>query len=288
MIASVQTQRPTRESHPLQTPGELALELTGRDYISYSAISTYQRCPLRYRFAYVEGLAPEFVSSSLAFGRAVHAAVEHHWRSLFEDQPPPPIDELVTTYDAAWSDHATTPIRFANGESVDSLRSLAQRLLQAFLDSPLSKLDTSIVGIEEEFRAPVIPDCPDLLGRIDLIAVDDNALRLVDFKTSRARWTETQVEEAAPQMLLYSDLARPVAEAYGNLPIRLEWIVATKTKDPSITLHTLEVDPRRVVWTKAAFQYVWQAIAAGHFYPSPSAMNCATCPYAEACRQWEG
>jgi len=26
----------------------IALDITGRDYVSYSAISTYQRCPLRY------------------------------------------------------------------------------------------------------------------------------------------------------------------------------------------------------------------------------------------------
>ena len=27
---------------------------------------------------------------------------------------------------------------------------------------------------------------------------------------------------------------------------------------------------------------------AGDFYPSPSQMNCATCPYREACRSWRG
>ena len=27
-----------------------------RDYISHSAITTYQQCPLRYRFKYVDGL----------------------------------------------------------------------------------------------------------------------------------------------------------------------------------------------------------------------------------------
>jgi hypothetical protein len=31
-------------------PNEVAERLTGRDYVSFSAISTYQSCPLRYFF----------------------------------------------------------------------------------------------------------------------------------------------------------------------------------------------------------------------------------------------
>ena len=38
-------------------PNEQARQLTGRDYLSYSAISTYQKCPLRYYFIYVAGSA---------------------------------------------------------------------------------------------------------------------------------------------------------------------------------------------------------------------------------------
>ena len=49
---------------PALRPGEIAKQLTGRDYLSYSAISTYQRCPLKYLFAYVIGAAPEFQSAT--------------------------------------------------------------------------------------------------------------------------------------------------------------------------------------------------------------------------------
>ena len=32
------------------SPNRRALELTGRDYVSFSALSTYQRCPLQHHF----------------------------------------------------------------------------------------------------------------------------------------------------------------------------------------------------------------------------------------------
>ena len=53
-----------------------------RDYISYSAVTTYQACPLRYYFRYVAGLPERTVSSSLVFGSAVHRAVELHFNEL--------------------------------------------------------------------------------------------------------------------------------------------------------------------------------------------------------------
>lgn len=46
-----------------------------RDYLSYSAVRTFQSCPLKYRFRYVDGLHEDSVSSSLIFGSAIHAAV---------------------------------------------------------------------------------------------------------------------------------------------------------------------------------------------------------------------
>ena len=137
----------------------------------------------------------------------------------------------MAAYERAWRSNATVEVKFGKNESEVSLKDLAHRMLAAFLANPLSHLDSTVLGIEEELRAPLIPGCPDLLGRIDLITVTDGTVRLIDFKTSRAKWGDAKVEEAAPQMLLYSQLVSPIAEAYGDLPIQLEWIVATKTKE---------------------------------------------------------
>jgi ATP-dependent helicase/DNAse subunit B len=52
-------------------PNQVAKQLTGRDYISYSAISTYQACPLKWHFRYVLGLSEKTVSSALVFGSAI-------------------------------------------------------------------------------------------------------------------------------------------------------------------------------------------------------------------------
>jgi hypothetical protein len=278
---------PKTTSHA--SPNAIAKQLTGRGYLSHSAISTYQRCPLKYFFAYVIGAQPEFKSSSLIFGGAIHAAIEHHFRCLLEGDSTPPLDELLASFDRAWSQDATMPIRYGKNESAESLRDLAERMLAAFQAHEVSNLDTStrLIGVEEELRGPIIADCPDILGRLDLVAADQATLRITDFKTSRSKWNATQVEDAMPQQLLYTDLVRPLADALDCKTIEIAWIVITKAKQPVVEQHTLVPDPKRIARVKAIVRRVWHAIRNEHFYPSPSAMNCSTCPHLTACRKWE-
>ena len=120
-----------------------------------------------------------------------------------------------------------------------------------------------------------------------MVVLTGNKLRVIDFKTSRSRWTEAKIQEAAPQMLLYAALVRPLAQELGVGEVLLEWSVITKARQPAVEIHTLTPQPKQIARTKAVVQRVWDAIKAGHFYPSPSAMGCATCPYAKPCKQWE-
>jgi ATP-dependent helicase/DNAse subunit B len=73
-----------------------------RDYISHSAITTYQQCPLRYRFKYVDGLPETVVSSALIFGGAIHSALEFHFTELLHGNEPPSLDQLLDAFQEAW------------------------------------------------------------------------------------------------------------------------------------------------------------------------------------------
>jgi putative RecB family exonuclease len=137
--------------------------------------------------------------------------------------------------------------------------------------------------VEEELRGPVIPGCPDILGRVDLIVEMDDALVIADWKTARSRWSQEQVEDSSEQLLLYSELARDFAP---GKPVKLEFVVLTKSKEPMVDRHVLPVIQARADRTKRMVEEVWRAIDAGHFYPAPSAMNCPSCPYRQQCRSW--
>jgi hypothetical protein len=60
----------------------------------------------------------------------------------------------------------------------------------------------------------------------------------------------------------------------------------TKAKEPVVDRHLLPVLPAKVDRTKRVVESVWRAIDAEHFYPTPSPMNCPTCPDRDECRAW--
>ncbi len=267
-------------------PNDAAQQLTGRDYVSFSALALYQRCPLAYKFKYVDGLPEDVISSSLAFGSGIHASVEYHFNELLAGNPAPDHDTLLDAFWESWRGRdQEASIRFSKAEDINTIGQLADRVLLAFRQSDLSEPRGRIIGVEEQLRGELIPSMPDLLARIDLLVITNDALVITDFKTSRSRWKVGQAQDQAEQLLLYSELARQLAP---GKELRLEFAVVTKAKTPIAERHRVEIDRPRINRTKHMVQHVWSAIKAEHFYPAPSPMNCPSCPFRQPCRYWTG
>src|SRR3954454_3496101 len=190
------------------TPGELAEHLTGREYLSFSSISQYQACPLRWYFKYIAGLPEETVSTSLIFGSAIHASLQRHFEELLAGNPPPTVEELLETYHAAWAEREDQKITFTKGDTQATLTDLAARMLKAFQKSDLANPNGTIVAVEEELVGDLVPGCPSLLARLGLVVETKDEILVSDFKTSRSRWSSEQAEDAATQLLLYQNLAQ--------------------------------------------------------------------------------
>jgi putative RecB family exonuclease len=276
---------------PVLTPAstnpanEVAKKLTGRDYLSWSAVSTFRTCPLKYKFRYIDGLPEESVSSALVFGSGIHSAVEQHYQAILSGDPKPDLESLLFAYRTAWLPHEPDAIQFGSSETRASLDALAARMLTAFLNSPTASVQGRFLGVEEEIRGMLVEGMPDLYGRVDLLTEDSDSLVITDIKTSRGKWSQEQVEDSGEQLLLYSHLASEISP---GKKLKTRFLVLTKTKEPVIEEHVRDVDPGNVKRTLAGVERVWRAIESGVFYPAPSNMNCASCGYRAACRAWSG
>ena len=264
---------------------EVAKTLTGRDYISWSAISTFRSCPMKYKFRYIDALPEESFSSALVFGTGIHTAVEQHFQAALSGEEKPDVDRLMFAYRSAWLPHDPDAIQFGGTETRASLDALAAKMLTAFLASPAASVQGRVLGVEEEIRGMLVEGVPDLFGRVDLLTEDSDSLVITDIKTSRGKWGQEQVEDSGEQLLLYSHLASEISP---EKKIATRFLVLTKTKEPVVEEHVREVEPVAVKRTLAGVERVWQAISGGHFYPAPSTMNCASCGYRVACRGWAG
>lgn len=270
---------------PGNPANEIARQLTGRDYISWSAISTFRSCPLKYFFRYVAGLPEESVSAALVFGTGIHAAIESVYRAELAGEAKPDLDALLFAYRSAWLPHDPDKVQFGSTETRNSLDVLAGKMLMAFLASPAASVQGRVLGVEEEIRGTLVEGVPDLYGRIDLVTEDDDRLVLTDFKTSRAKWSPEQADDASEQLVLYSKLAGELAP---GKKLVTRFLVLTKTKEPVIEEHLGEVRPDRVARTLTSVERVWRAIESENFYPAPSPVGCASCGYRLACEGWRG
>lgn len=266
-----------------RVPLRLERPTMSRDYLSFSSISLFQSCPLRWNFRYMLGLPEERVAASLVFGSCLHRAVQHHFEQHLAGQSIPDLDTLLDVYQDHWESYDQQAIRFGKYDNRDTYGRLADRMLRAFLESQFANPYGVVIAVEEELRGPIVPGCPDLLGRLDLIVETSDALVVSDFKTSRNAWGYGKVEASAPQLLLYGELVKDLA---GDKPVRLQFAVITKAKAPSLTLHAVAFNRHSVERTKRIIQRVWRAIESRHYYPNPSPMQCPTCPYRDPCRAW--
>ena len=276
---------PVMEPRSTNPANEVAKKLTGRDYVSWSAISTFRQCPLKYKFRYIDGLPEESVSAALVFGTGIHTAIEQHFQAILSGDPKPDLDALLFAYRSAWLPHDPDAISFGSTETRASLDALASKMLTAFLNSPAASVQGRVLGVEEEIRGMLVEGVPDLFGRVDLLTEDSDSLVITDIKTSRGKWSQEQVEDSGEQLLLYSHLASEISP---GKKITTRFLVLTKTKEPVIEEHVREVEQGNVKRTLAGVERVWSAISAGNFYPAPSVVGCAGCGYRAACRAWAG
>jgi hypothetical protein len=99
-----------------------------------------------------------------------------------------------------------------------------------------------------------------------------------NYRTS-ARDAKRKIEDALPQ------LAKPLAD---GKPVRLRFAVLSKAKVPELVVHDVSVNSHQIEGTKRIVERVWRSIQAGFFFPSPSAINCHSCPYRQPCGAWKG
>src|SRR6185437_7424602 len=95
--------------------------MTNRPHWSYSAISQYLSCPLRFYFQRVIGLPQEKVSSSLVLGSAVHAALAEYHRTVQRDEPTDTSKLHLLLTDSWKQRESGTRIIYRDGESQDGL-----------------------------------------------------------------------------------------------------------------------------------------------------------------------
>ena len=231
--------------------------------LSYSAISTYELCPAKYRFQYEDRL-PTSTSPALSFGDSLHRTLYR-----FHDRPvpeAPSLDELQEMLQGEWvSDGYRDP-----SEEETYLRHARQVLTEYHRDNAADfRIPAAL-----EFRFTIEVEGAQISGVIDRMdRIPGGGYEIIDYKTSRRLPPKQQVDRDL-QLSVYHLAAR---EIWGIEPERLTlyYLLPGERMSTFRTAHDSDELRRRIAT-------VAQRIAAGKFEPRQNPL-CDWCDFQARC-----
>jgi DNA helicase-2/ATP-dependent DNA helicase PcrA len=236
--------------------------------LSYGQISDYLDCPTRYRYAHVIRI-PTPASHQMAYGRALHAAVQAYHRRQLAGQPATR-EELHAELDAAWES-----VGFLTRQHEEARKQAAHEALDRFWEDQQAD-PARPVAVEQEFSVLLGRDR--VRGRYDRVDRDeDGRVVITDYKSADVRDPSTAGRRARESLQL-SIYALAYEAQHGRPPDEL-------------ALHFLESGivgratptPKRLAKATEQVTTVSEGIRAGDFAPNPSPMRCGLCPFREIC-----
>ncbi|HEX6128423.1 MAG TPA: ATP-dependent DNA helicase [Candidatus Limnocylindria bacterium] len=236
--------------------------------LSYGQVSDYLDCPARYRYAHLIRI-PTPASHQMAYGRALHAAVQAFHRRQMAGAPMP-LDQLHAELEGAWES-----VGFLTRRHEEARLEAARQTLTRFWDEQ-QRDPARPTAIEQEFSVSIGRER--VRGRYDRVDRDeDGRIVITDYKSSEVRDPAT-ANRRARESLQLSIYALAHEAQHGRLPDEL-------------ALHFLEsgivggVVPSQKRLEKAAEQVAQagEGIRAGRFKAAPSPMRCGFCPFREIC-----
>ena len=244
----------------------------GKVYLSASKISTYQQCPRKYKWQYIDRIpAPQ--PSFFILGTAMHSGIEylHRGKTLAEA-----LQEAVGRAEAETSneyDHAMTP---------DEIKETACKLITVYAEqsTPLE-----IVKVEDEFK--IEGENVILTGTLDAVErVHSEVLAplgVVELKSAKRAWTQAQVDLQLQASVYAYSLAFPNKI---TVPIEVIYriIVKPTKKDPNGRLQELRTirKPVHYAHLTGTIQQLGKAIQQ-EIFPRHISPACAWCQFRKPC-----
>ena len=253
--------------------------MLGPETISVSQINLYLTCSLKYRFQYIDRLPRLTVPENLAFGSAIHAAIEWLHKERKRGRTPP-LDEVLRVFEADWNAQFVDQPRV---EDEPHLIMKGKELLARYYHEAPDKVRES----ELHFQLPLINpttgevlDLP-LRGVIDLVQEDDT---IDELKTSKKKFAL----EALPDNVQLTAYSYAFEKLYGRPPKELRLINLIRTKNPDIDVQITWREARDYERLFNLGKEVRKGIRNGVFIPNRGCWMCSDCEYLPDCREWNG
>jgi len=259
-----------RKSSPLPLPKKFA----------FSQLSSYAKCPLQYKYAYVLKI-PTFGKSSLSFGSTMHNTLQKFFElftptdgrqaNLFSSATElPPLSRLLELYKQQWID-----AWYKNKTEQKDFYAKGEQILTQY-HATLSKNMPQSIMLERPFTLKVGKQS--IAGRIDRIdRLADGGIEIIDYKTGQAK--EKVVDDDKDQLLIYQLAAE---QTLNLVPTKLTYYYLND--DRAVSFLGTEKDKEKI---EEKILTTIEQIKTGDFSPTPG-WACRYCDYRDICQYRDG
>lgn len=231
--------------------------------LSYTQISTYKICPLKYKFAYIYSI-PGKPSAARQFGTDIHNVLKEFY-SKCKEGTVLSLDELLKVFEKHW-----TQAGYPDKHQANSYRLEGERILQEFYKNNEGNFKAPLY-VEEEFLFKI--NGHGVKGFIDRIdRLSDGTVEIVDYKTGEPK--ENNYTKKEIQLDIY---AMATEEVLKLRPSRLS-LYYLKTNE----IISKERNDDDINAARALIEEVIKSIVGKNFEPTPGFV-CSWCDYSIIC-----
>jgi len=259
------------------------------DYVSASRLGLWAKCPLAFKFRYVDGIKTP-TTAALFLGHRVHCGLEYFYRNrqLGTDVSAADVaEQMHVTWDRSVADDT---MKFESRQQELALQRQATTLVATYLDQ-VPPAEPRPLAVEAFMEVPLVDPLTGedlgipLVGIVDLVLDGEAGPTIIDFKTA-ARGGQLLEISHELQLSCYAYCYRRLTgHVEGELQIRR----LIKNKTPRIETHRYparsEPHFRRLF---ALLRAYLDDLNSRRFAYRPS-FACSLCDFREPhCRQWCG
>ncbi len=232
-------------------------------FLSYTQISTYLECPLKYKYSYVLNI-PTPPNAALSFGSTIHDTLrDFHTKLMFDKVCT--LEDLMKMYERNWQ-----PLGFINEGHRKAFFDSGVKLLTNYYEKNINS-KCKPLEIEKGFNIKI--DGLRFYGRIDRIdPLEDGTVEIIDYKTGNPK-SQKEVDND-DQVSFYAIGAE---EALNLKPKKLS-LYYVESGEKVTTTRT----PEELKAKKEQVKEVIAKIKSGAFESKPG-MHCKRCDYREIC-----
>lgn len=249
---------------------------------SYSALTTYQQCPQKYKFQEIDRIrAPK--NAEAIFGNTVHSCLKF----MFEHTPLyPTLDEIINFFRNLWDNK--TGIKL-NPEENNAYREEGISILKNFyrLNQPWN---FSVLDLESKFEV-ILDDSETgenhiLAGKIDRIdkIADENHYEIIDYKTSRRMPSQADLDKDLQMAIYHLGLVKRWPHVQSEkIKLSLYFLKHGEKITTSRSSEDLEKTKNNVL---NSIREIQNRISKNDFPAYPTVL-CGWCGYKPQCPMWK-